>query len=94
MHRRGQERTTFRDLAFLLSGVGIGSAIALLLAPTSGEDLRYQLGHGYRTTVKRIRRRAEELADRAEDFLDQARRLTNGGVRLLHTGRETLRRRA
>jgi gas vesicle protein len=94
MHRTGHERTTIRDFAFLLGGVGIGSAIALLLAPTSGEDLRYQIGHGYRTTVKKLRRRTEELADRAEDFLDEARRLSNSGAKLLHMGRESLRRRA
>ena len=33
-----------RDIAFLSVGIGIGSAIALLLAPGSGEDVRYTLG--------------------------------------------------
>jgi hypothetical protein len=35
--RRGNEHSTLRDLAFLISGIGIGSATALLLASASGE---------------------------------------------------------
>jgi hypothetical protein len=30
------QRGKVRDIAFLLTGIGIGSAVALLLAPSSG----------------------------------------------------------
>jgi len=92
MHRTAHERRPLHDLAFLIGGIGIGSAIALLLAPCSGEDLRYVIGHGYRRTVKKIGRRKEELRDRAEDFLDHALHASNRGARLLRIGREGLRR--
>jgi gas vesicle protein len=55
-----------RDTVFLSAGIGIGSGIALLLAPGSGEDMRYALGRGYRKTVKKIGRHTEDLRGRAE----------------------------
>jgi gas vesicle protein len=92
MQTTGHERKRFRDLAFLISGIAIGSAIALLLAPSSGEDLRYEIAHGYRRATKKIGRRAEELRERAEGFMDRAGRLTGRGARLLQMRREKLRR--
>jgi gas vesicle protein len=83
MRRRGNEHTAFRDLAFLISGIGIGSGIALLLAPSSGEDLRYAIGRGCRRTAKQLGRRTDELRDRAEDFLDHARDIRDRGSKLL-----------
>jgi len=92
-----------RDIAFLIAGVGIGAGVALLLAPSSGEDVRHAIGRGYRKTVKRIGRRTQDLRDRAEDLLDYAQDLRdhahdlrNRGAKLLRFGRgrgvETLRR--
>jgi YtxH-like protein len=87
-HRRG------RDLAFLLAGIGIGSGVALLLAPDSGEEIRHAIGRRYHKTVKRISRHTEDLRERAEDLLERAQELRERGERLLHRGRggETLRR--
>jgi gas vesicle protein len=85
-----------RDIAFLLIGIGIGSGVALLLAPSSGEEVRHAIGLGYRKTVKTIGRRTEDLRDRAEDFLQHAHDLREAGSRLLHIGRgvEAVRRTA
>jgi gas vesicle protein len=69
-----------RDIAFLAVGIGIGSAIALLLAPGSGEDIRYALGRGYRKTVKNIGRQTEDLRDRAEGLLEHAQSLSKIGA--------------
>jgi gas vesicle protein len=85
MSRNGH--TTLRDIAILASGIGIGSCIALLLAPGSGEDIRYAISHGYRKTVKKIGRRTDELRDRAEDLLDHAHELGERGSRLLQLSR-------
>jgi gas vesicle protein len=98
MHRsrRGNEHSTLRDLVFLISGIGIGSATALLLAPASGEDIRYAIARSYRKTTKKIGRRTEELRDRAGDILDQVHNISDRGSRLLHLPRsgEKARRRA
>ena len=76
-----------RDIAFLSVGIGIGSGIALLLAPASGEDIRYSLGRGYRKTVKNIGRHTEDLRDRAEGLLEHAQSLRELGSKLFHVGR-------
>ena len=92
-----------RDIAFLVAGAGIGAGVALLLAPSSGEDVRHAIGRGYRKTVRRIGRRTQDLRDRAEDLLehaqdlrDHAHDLRERGAKLLRfrrgRGAETLRR--
>ena len=81
------QRGKVRDIAFLLTGIGIGSAVALLLAPSSGEEVRYAIGRGCRKTVKTIGRRTADLRDQAEDFLQHAHDLRELGSRLLHIGR-------
>jgi YtxH-like protein len=93
-----------RDIAFLVAGVGIGAGVALLLAPSSGEDVRHAIGRGYRRTVKRIGRHTQDLRDRAEDLLEHAQDLRDHahdlrarGAKLLRFGRraravEALRR--
>lgn len=76
-----------RDLAFLLTGLGVGSAIALLLARSTGEELRHRIHRGGRRTAKSIGRYTEDLRDRAEELLDNAHDLRQLGTRLLHFGR-------
>ena len=48
-------------VTFLLIGLGIGSVVALLVAPQSG-----------RKTRKVLRRKYEDVADRVDDWRDQA----------------------
>lgn len=73
MNRR--QRRRLRSIAWLATGIGIGSGVALLLAPHTGEDVRYAIGRGYRKTVKHIGRHTEDLRDRAEDLMEQAKDL-------------------
>jgi gas vesicle protein len=81
------KKKRIRDIAFLSVGIGIGSGIALLLAPGSGEDMRYALGRGYRRTVKNIGRHTEDARDRAEGLLEHAQSLRGLGSKLFHVGR-------
>lgn len=87
MRRRRNEQSTLHDLAFLIGGIGIGSGIALLLAPSSGEDLRYEINRRYRKIAKNVGRRTVELRDRAEDFLDNVHDIRDHGSKLLHLAR-------
>jgi gas vesicle protein len=73
-----------RDIAFLVTGLGLGSAIALMLAPRTGEELRHTIHRGYRRTTKNLGRHTEDLRDRAEDLLEHAHDLRHIGSRLLH----------
>lgn len=89
-----EDRRRVRDVAFLIVGLGIGSGVALLLAPDSGKEVRHAIGRRYRTTMKTIGRTTEELRDRAEDILEQALDLRERGSRLLQFGQSRQRRRA
>ena len=77
-----------RDIALLLAGIGIGSAIALLSAPGSGEALRHRLGREYRKAARRIGRHTEDFRDRADEILDRSPDLRELGSKLLHFGRK------
>jgi gas vesicle protein len=80
-----------RDIAFLVAGAGIGAGVALLLAPSSGEEVRHAIGRGYRKTVKRISRRTQDLRDRAEDLLEHAQDLRDHAHDLRERGAKLLR---
>jgi gas vesicle protein len=82
-----EDRRWARDLAILATGVGIGSGVALLLAPNSGEEIRHTIGRNCRKAAKSIGRHTEDLRERAEDFLDHAHDLREFGSKLLHFSR-------
>ncbi|HZR58920.1 MAG TPA: YtxH domain-containing protein [Terriglobales bacterium] len=86
-----------RDLAFLIAGLGLGSGIALLLAPNNGEEIRHTIGRNYRKTVKSINRHTDDLRERADDLMEHAHELRDHGSKLLHWfqgGGQRLRRSA
>jgi gas vesicle protein len=82
-----EDRKWARDLAILAIGVGIGSGVALLLAPNCGEEMRHTIGRSCRRAAKSLGRHTEDLRDRAEDFLEHAHDLRDFGSKLLHFGR-------
>jgi len=82
-----EDRKWARDLTILAAGVGIGSGVALLLAPNSGEEVRHTLSRNYRKAAKSLGRHTEGLRDRAEDFLNHAHDLREIGSKLLHISR-------
>lgn len=79
-----------RDIALLITGLGIGSGIALLLAPASGDEARYAIGRGCRKAIKHLGRHRDNLHDRAEGLVEYIHGLSTHGSRLLHfaSGRE------
>jgi gas vesicle protein len=84
---RPNERTKRRwkrDIAFLLMGIGIGCGIALLLAPSTGEELRHTIRRRYRRTAKKLGRQTEALRDRADDLMEYANDFRKRGSSKLH----------
>lgn len=79
-------RRPMRDIALLISGVAIGCGIALLFAPSSGQELRHTIGRNCRRAAKKARRYTEDLRDRADDLLDHAHDLRELGSKLFHLG--------
>jgi len=56
-------------ITFLLIGVGIGAAAALLFTPVSGSELRGSISRGYRSTLDGISQGAQRLRDRGANLL-------------------------
>jgi gas vesicle protein len=82
-------------LTFAL-GMGIGAAVALLLAPKSGDDLRGDIAdavndgaHRVRATAKQVRRRAQEIVDMAsEQVKDQVQGVVDAGSNAYNDARK------
>ena len=68
-------------IALIAAGIGIGSGIALLMAPDSGKEIRHAIGRRYLKTMKRLGRRSEGLRDRLGDMLELAHDLRAARLR-------------
>jgi hypothetical protein len=56
-------------VTFLLVGLGIGAALALLFTPKSGSELRSAIGRGYRSSVHGVTERTRALRERGSNLL-------------------------
>ena len=82
-------------VAYFAAGIGIGTVIALLFAPQSGEETRKQIaekateGKDYMASRGReIRKQAEELVDQGKDLVSkQKARLAD----VLESGKQAAR---
>jgi gas vesicle protein len=70
----------------------LGAGIALLLAPSSGEEVRHALRRRYQKTMKRLDRSTENLRDRLDDLLSQTNDLRRFKLRRFLRRREAERR--
>ena len=61
-----------KDLVFLLGGAALGAAVALLLAPESGEKTRRRIKRFYEDGKERVKDTYEHARDEVED---EARRI-------------------
>ena len=66
-------------LKFLLIGIGIGAATALLFAPMSGREARNAIAHGCRTAFNGLSEQTRNLRDRGSNLLGFNRRKAAGG---------------
>jgi gas vesicle protein len=62
------DRSMGTAITFLLIGLGAGAAVALLLAPKAGKQVRRDLRRGYRD----VRRGYEDTLDRLQDLKEEA----------------------
>lgn len=54
---------------YLVLGMGIGAAVALLFAPMSGADCRDAIRRGYRTTLDGISEQTRNLRQKGSNLL-------------------------
>jgi gas vesicle protein len=90
--REGVEVKRLGGIGALIAAATLGAGTALLLAPSSGEEVRRAFRRRYRKTMKRIERGTENVRDRLEDLFDQANDVRRSKVRQLLKRREADRR--
>jgi len=72
------ERSNFGlALTFLFIGLGVGTAVSLLIAPKSGKQMR-----------RTLRRKYEDARDIVEDWTDQASDVIGKGTEWANTAKE------
>lgn len=81
----GEEKRESRGVAgvgsaitFLLIGMGVGTAVALLLAPMSGREMRDTIRQGCRQAFDGISEQTRNLRDRGSNLLGFGRRKAAG----------------
>jgi hypothetical protein len=87
-----RQRRRKGSLAWFATGIGIGSGIALLATPYTGEDIRYAIRRGYRRLAKHVGRQTEDLRDRAGGLIEQAKDLRESAHDMGKRGSKLLRR--
>lgn len=75
---RPREHSSFSSsrpaIAWLVLGIGVGAGLGLLLAPSSGAELRSAIGRGCRRTFEGISRGTRQLRERGSNLLNFSRR--------------------
>lgn len=74
---RGMDAAT--AMRFLLLGMGIGAAVALLFTPMSGRELRNAISQGCRTALDGISEQTRNLRHRGSNLLGFTPRKAAGG---------------
>jgi gas vesicle protein len=64
---------TMPHMNYFLVGLGIGSAVAILLAPKSGQETRQYIAHKTREANDFTRQKAREIKIRAEDAVERGK---------------------
>ncbi len=54
---------------WLLAGIAIGAVAALLLAPSTGRELRSAFGRGFRSTLLALNRKTQQLRRRGSNVI-------------------------
>jgi gas vesicle protein len=65
--------TKMRHMNYFLVGLGIGSAVAILLAPKSGQETRQYIADKTREANEFTRQKARELKIRADDAVERGK---------------------
>jgi gas vesicle protein len=61
------------NMNYFLVGLGIGSAVAILLAPKSGPETRRYIANKTKEANDYTRQKARELKDRAEEAIERGK---------------------
>jgi len=86
-----QERDNTSGVLWFVAGVAIGSTIALLYAPSSGEHTRRKIVHQARTSREKLEAQGREMMDKGRDLSDRGREIADEAADLFDRGRSLLK---
>jgi len=79
-------------LIWFLAGAAIGSVIALLYAPQSGERTRRMIGRKTREHADSLAESGRDLLDRGRDLYEKGRRVADDAADMIERGRRMVER--
>jgi gas vesicle protein len=87
---------TGSKVSYFLVGLGIGAAIGILFAPSSGEETREFLSNKADQGREYAQKKARELRERAEDLIERSKeiisRQSDAVTSAVDAGKEAYRR--
>ena len=79
-------------IVWFVAGIAIGSTIALLYAPQSGENTRRILGKKAREGRDVLSDGGRELVDKGRELYEKGRKVADSAVEMIERGRKMVER--
>jgi gas vesicle protein len=83
---------TSKNVAWFIAGAAVGTAIAVLFAPQSGEDTRRMIGEQARKGRRKAAEYGREAWDRGRDLFDRGRDLADDAAEMIGETVDNVRR--
>ncbi|MBL8179371.1 MAG: YtxH domain-containing protein [Bryobacterales bacterium] len=78
-------------LVWFFAGAAIGSAIALLYAPASGEVTRRKIGEAANRGRDRLNETGHDLVEKGKEIFDRGRHIADEAADLFESGRKLVK---
>lgn len=82
------ERENSSSIAWFISGVALGAAVALLVAPEAGEHTRRKLAQHAERGRKTAMDSGREIYERGRDLYERGREIAEDAAEMFERGRE------
>ena len=91
-YTKGMSENHTGKIVWLLTGAAIGATIALLYAPSSGEDTRRFLTKKVRKGKRALAEASEDIVEKGRDYYERGRRLADDAAEMFDRGRRLVER--
>lgn len=78
-------------LVWFLAGAAIGSAIALLYAPASGDETRRRIGEAAGRGRDRLNESGRDMVEKGKELFDRGRQIADDASELFESGRKLVK---
>ena len=86
-----QERDTTSGALWFVAGVAIGSTIALLYAPASGQHTRRKIAHTARSGREKLAAQGRDMMEKGRDLYDRGREIADEAADMFDRGRQLIK---